>query len=105
MPINATGNIAVTAVSAPGPVTNFSVSSRGAMTLAAGGALSVGASGSQNVSVSSNGGQTINAQSLAVTAQDARLATLSNGGVGTQSININGGSLDVVATAGKASSS
>jgi filamentous hemagglutinin family protein len=76
------------------------IQASGSLTLDAGGAVRITASGLQNTFVSSFSGQTVNARALLVSAQDGRVAQLSSNG-GNQAINISGGDgVDVLATSG-----
>ena len=61
-------------------------STGGALDLTVAGALNVTAAGTLDATVTSFGGQTINAQSLNVSAQDGRMAQIVNNGIGAQTI-------------------
>jgi filamentous hemagglutinin family protein len=62
----------------------------GPMAITAGGALNLSASGGQDAVLTSNGGQTISAQSLLVSAAGGQ-ALISNNGSGHQTITVSGG--------------
>ncbi|HVJ24875.1 MAG TPA: hypothetical protein VM756_13165, partial [Burkholderiales bacterium] len=62
----------------------------GPMAIAAGGALNLSASAGQDAVLTSNGGQTISAQSLLVSAAGGQ-ALISNNGSGNQTITVSGG--------------
>jgi filamentous hemagglutinin family protein len=79
-----------------------SVSAGGSLQVGTTGALVIAASGAEDAIVTSSGGQTLTAQSLSVTSQDGRVASLANFG-GDQLISVSGGAgIDVVASSGSA---
>jgi hypothetical protein len=98
---NATSNGGDITINNSGPLSVTTISAPGSVTLNNSGALSVAASGTQDAKISAGTGQSITAQSLSVTAQDGRNASISTGG--TQTISINGGNLDIIASGGSAS--